>query len=70
MVGGARGGDRLCALLNIAGVKVVSLTSLWLFFALSAPFVAIVLSLRSRLALWSNAVTKPTTSTVDILSGC
>ena len=32
-----------CALLNIAGVKVVSLTSLWLFAALSAPFVAIVL---------------------------
>ena len=28
-----------CAILNIAGVKVVSLTSLWLFFALSAPFV-------------------------------
>ncbi len=27
-----------CALLNIAGVKVVSNTSLWLFFALSAPF--------------------------------
>ena len=33
-----------CALLNIAGVKVVSLTSLWLFFALSAPFVAIVVA--------------------------
>ena len=32
-----------CALLNIAGVNVVSTTSLWLFFALSAPFVAIVL---------------------------
>src|SRR5712672_391536 len=32
----------ICALLNIAGVKVVSLTSLWLFVALSAPFAAIV----------------------------
>src|SRR6266436_3261780 len=31
-----------CAVLNTAGVKVVSTTSLWLFFALSAPFVAIV----------------------------
>jgi len=30
--------DRLRAILNILGVKVVSLTSLWLFFALSAPF--------------------------------
>ncbi len=28
----------ICAALNIAGVKVVSTTSLWLFFALSAPF--------------------------------
>ena len=32
----------LCAALNIAGVKVVSMTSLWLFFLLSAPFVLIV----------------------------
>src|SRR5438132_13754285 len=27
----------VCVLLNIAGVRVVSTTSLWLFFALSAP---------------------------------
>src|SRR6202453_2195985 len=31
----------VCAILNIMGVKVVSTTSLWLFFALSAPFAAI-----------------------------
>ncbi len=31
-----------CAILNIAGVKVVSTTSLWLFFALSAPFAIMV----------------------------
>ena len=31
----------VCALLNIAGVKVVSTTSLWLFSRLSAPFAAI-----------------------------
>ena len=31
----------VCAALNIAGVKVVSTTSLWLFFLLSAPFAAI-----------------------------
>ncbi len=58
-----------CALLNIAGVKVVSLTSLWLFFALSAPFVAIVLIAPFKLGALANAVTKPTTSTVDILGG-
>jgi amino acid transporter len=58
-----------CALLNIAGVKVVSLTSLWLFFALSAPFVAIVVLAPFKLGALANAVTKPTTSTVDILGG-
>ncbi len=58
-----------CAALNIAGVKVVSLTSLWLFFALSAPFVAIVLIAPFKIGALANAVTKPTTSTVDILGG-
>ncbi len=58
-----------CALLNIAGVKVVSLTSLWLFLALSAPFVAIVILAPFKLGALVNAVTKPTTSTVDILGG-
>ncbi|MGC1227852.1 MAG: APC family permease [Candidatus Sulfotelmatobacter sp.] len=58
-----------CALLNIAGVKVVSMTSLWLFFALSAPFVAIVLIAPFKLGALANAVTKPTTSSVDILGG-
>jgi amino acid transporter len=58
-----------CAALNIAGVKVVSLTSLWLFFALSAPFVAIVVLAPFKLGALANAVTKPTTSTVDILGG-
>ena len=58
-----------CAGLNIAGVKVVSLTSLWLFFALSAPFVAIVVLAPFKLGALANAVTKPTTSSVDILGG-
>ncbi|MGD0270534.1 MAG: APC family permease [Candidatus Sulfotelmatobacter sp.] len=58
-----------CAVLNIAGVKVVSLTSLWLFFALTAPFVAIVLIAPFKIGALANAVTKPTTSTADILGG-
>ncbi len=58
-----------CALLNIAGVKVVSLTSLWLFFALSAPFVAIVVLAPFKMGALANAVTKPTTSGVNILGG-
>jgi amino acid transporter len=31
-----------CAALNIAGIRVVGVTSLWLFFCLSAPFAMIV----------------------------
>jgi amino acid transporter len=31
-----------CAALNVAGIRVVGLTSLWLFFLLSAPFAVIV----------------------------
>jgi amino acid transporter len=58
-----------CAILNIAGVKVVSLTSLWLFFALTAPFVAIVLIAPFKIGALANAVTKPTNSSVDILGG-
>ena len=58
-----------CTILNMAGVKVVSTTSLWLFFALSAPFVAIVVLAPFKLGALANAVTKPTTSTVDILGG-
>jgi amino acid transporter len=58
-----------CALLNIAGVKVVSLTSLWLFAALSAPFAVIVVMAPFKLGALANAVTKPTTSTIDILGG-
>jgi len=31
-----------CAALNIAGIRVVGLTSLWLFFLLSAPFAIVI----------------------------
>ena len=31
-----------CAALNIAGIRVVGITSLWLFFLLSAPFAVMV----------------------------
>jgi amino acid transporter len=59
----------LCALMNIAGVKVVSTTSLWLFFALSAPFVAIVCIAPFKFGALAEAVTKPTNSGIDILTG-
>ena len=58
-----------CVILNIAGVKVVSTTSLWLFFALSAPFMVIVGLAPFKIGALANAVTQPTTSTVDIIGG-
>ena len=59
----------LCALLNVAGVKVVSNTSLWLFFALSAPFVVIVCIAPFKFGALATAITKPTNSSIDILTG-
>src|SRR6202023_3714751 len=59
----------VCAILNIMGVKVVSTTSLWLFLALSAPFVVIVVLAPFKMGALVNAVTKQTTSSVDILGG-
>ncbi len=59
----------LCALMNIAGVKVVSNTSLWLFFALSAPFITIVCIAPFKFGALAQAVTKPTNSSIDILTG-
>ncbi len=59
----------VCVVLNIAGVKVVSTTSLWLFFALSAPFLLIVLLSPFKIGALANAVTTPTTSSADMIGG-
>jgi len=59
----------ICALLNIAGVRAVSNTSVWLFALLSAPFVAIMVIAPFRHGSLINAVTTPTTSTVDMIGG-
>jgi amino acid transporter len=37
-----------CAALNLAGIRVVGITSLWLFFLLSAPFAVIVVLAPTR----------------------
>jgi amino acid transporter len=58
-----------CVLLNIAGVRVVSTTSLWLFFALSAPFALMVVLAPFKYGGLLNAVTTPTTSKVDVIGG-
>ena len=58
-----------CTILNIAGVRVVSTTSLWLFFLLSAPFILIVILSPLKYGGFLNAVTAPTTSHVDLIGG-
>jgi amino acid transporter len=59
----------VCAALNIAGIKVVATTSVWLFFLLSAPFAIIAVLALFRHGALAHAVTKPTISHVDIFGG-
>jgi amino acid transporter len=59
----------LCALLNIAGVRVVSTTSLWMFFLLSAPFLAIAVIAPLKFGALAHAAAKPSASGVGILTG-
>ncbi len=59
----------VCVLLNIAGVKAVSETSVWLLVALSTPFVLVILLAPFKYHALVNAVTAPTNSRVDLLGG-
>ena len=59
----------ICSLMNIAGIRVVATTSLWLFFLLSFPFVMIVLLAPMKYGALAHAVMTPTTSHVDIIGG-
>ena len=58
-----------CALMNIAGIRVVAISSLWLFFLLSVPFALIVLIAPLKMGALSGVVTTPTTSTVGLVGG-
>ncbi len=51
-----------CAALNMAGVRVVGITSLWLFFLLSAPFALVVVLAPFKLGALADAHTVATTS--------
>jgi amino acid transporter len=59
----------VCCALNIAGVKVVAMTSFWMFLALSAPFIAIVLLAPFRIGALAHVATAPVATNVDILGG-
>jgi len=58
-----------CAGMNIAGVRVVATTSLWLFVLLSAPFAIIVILAPFKYGALAHAVTTPTASHVGIIGG-
>jgi amino acid transporter len=58
-----------CAALNIAGIRVVGITSLWLFFLLSMPFALIVLLSPFKLAVASSVPVAPAIGSVGLLGG-
>jgi len=58
-----------CAALNIAGIKVVATTSVWLFCLLSAPFAVIVVLAPFKYGALAHAVTKPASTHVDLIGG-
>jgi amino acid transporter len=58
-----------CAVLNIAGIRVVGITSLWLFFLLSMPFALIVLLSPFKLGAASSAPYTPVSASVGLLGG-
>jgi amino acid transporter len=59
----------VCAALNMAGIRVVGATSLWLFFLLSAPFALVVVLAPFKFGALAGAHTTPVTSTVGLLGG-
>jgi amino acid transporter len=59
-----------CAALNIAGIRVVGITSLWLFFLLSAPFALIVVLAPFRMgALAEGHAAAPAATSMGLLGG-
>jgi amino acid transporter len=59
----------VCALMNVAGIRVVAISSLWLFFLLSLPFALIVLIAPMEIGALKGPVTTPTTSSVGLIGG-
>lgn len=58
-----------CAALNLAGIRVVGITSLWLFFLLSAPFALIVVLTPFKLGALAGGHAAPTTTGLSLLGG-
>jgi amino acid transporter len=58
-----------CAVLNLAGIRVVGITSLWLFFLLSAPFALIVVMAPLKMGTLAEAHTAPAATGLGLLGG-
>jgi amino acid transporter len=58
-----------CAALNLAGIRVVGITSLWLFFLLSAPFAVIVALAPVRAGALAGAPHTAETAGLGLLGG-
>jgi amino acid transporter len=59
----------LCAALNIAGIRVVATTSVWLFFLLSAPFALIVLIAPMKIGALASTPAAPSGTSVGLIGG-
>ena len=58
-----------CAALNVAGIRVVGITSLWLFFLLSAPFALIVVLAPFKMSAMAEAHGAPAATGMGLLGG-
>ena len=59
----------VCAGLNIAGIRVVATTSIWLFVLISAPFALIVILAPFKYGALAHAVTTPAIHKINITGG-
>jgi amino acid transporter len=59
----------LCAALNIAGIRIVAISSLWLFFLLSAPFVLLVLIAPFKMGALTDVAVAPASSNIGLIGG-
>ena len=58
-----------CAALNVSGIRVVGITSLWLFFCLSAPFALIVILAPFKAGSLADPHTAPASTGLGLLGG-
>jgi amino acid transporter len=58
-----------CAVLNLAGIRVVGITSLWLFFCLSAPFAVIVALAPFKAGTLTDAHAAPAAAGLGLVGG-